>query len=292
MPSSAVRRRTAILSIAIAAAPVALAAQSSAGTDINAAADSGNVRQPLFFGSAALARAGQVGMSLQGMGTWQRFDWTPPLTGASDIRSSAFTSLASLSWGTTSWLTLGGYAARTDARITTEGLAAPIDGGPPTRQGTRIGVMEDQVGMFARLALWRSATGASRVTATGTLRDQRDRSPSGSVGLALQQNLGRFTAHLAPRASFADNASTAYEVDGAIAYALARRTSLSAEVMHFRNGGGGFGPVYMSTDVAAGVRQHLGRLAVDVGARYLARDDFSSSNARRTAALLAAHWSF
>ena len=291
MPSSAVRRRTAILCIVIAAAPVALAAQSAAGTDINAAADSGNVRQPLFFGSAALARAGAVGMSLQGTGWWRQSSWPPPELGTYEVRYLSLTSLASASWGTTSWLTLGGYAARTNTRVTSQAVVAMPDGGPPIRQGTHSDLTDDQVGIFARLALWRSATGATRITATGTVRDGRYLPQSGSAGLALQQNLGRVTLHLAPSASFADNARTAYEVDAAAAFALTPRTSLSVETMHSRNRGS-IGPTYMSTDAAAGVRRHFGRLAVDVGARFLIGDDYPSTTNRRAAALLAAHWSF
>jgi hypothetical protein len=97
---------------------------------------------------------------------------------------------------------------------------------------------------------------------------------------------------VAPSVSYADNARTAYEVDGAISYALARRASLSAEVMHFRSGADSFGLAYVSTDAAVGVRQHFGRLAVDLGVRSLVGEPYSTSNARRMAALLAAHWSF
>ena len=278
--------------------PAVVAAQHVVGADVNAAAESDGVRQPLFFASAATAPSGHLGLSLQAVGTRQRIQYTDYAGGEARVDSDVLTTTGSVAWGATSWLTVGGYYAKANANETlmlaaggSGGIAPPPDG-PPTRQGVVTGVNSDEIGIHARLGLWRSSGGDTRVTLTGRARDRTDAAVSGAAGVALQQRIGLFTVHLAPATWFADNARAAYEIDAATAFAVATRTSLTAELLHVRGAGATNGQARQLTELAGGMRYRFGHLALDAGARWVASYVQPVRDASRVSALLANHWHF
>ena len=293
---AAVARRLALV-LAPVAVPAVVTAQHVVGADVNAAAESDRVRQPLFVASAAMAPAGHLGISLQAVGTRQRMESSSTSGGAARVDSDVLTTTGSVGWGVTSWLTFGGYYAKANANETvlfaaTDVPVTPPPDGAPTRQGVLTGVNSDEVGLHARVGLWRSSAGDTRVTLTGRARDRTDAAVTGAAGLAFQQRFGRLTLHLAPAAWFGDNASAAYEIDAATAFAIATRASLTAELLHVSGAAASSSPARRVTELAGGMRYRLGRLAIDAGARWVASYEQPVRDANRVGALLATHWHF
>jgi hypothetical protein len=284
---------------ALAVAPSALVAQHVVGADVNALADGGDARQPLFFPSAALLSGGRLSLSLQAVGARERVRY-PEGTSVSGTDTDALITSGSAAWGVTSWLTLGAYAAKAKADVTTQyaplanvmGQLIPEPDLPPTRQGTRAGIAGDEVGVHGRIGLWKSSGGVTRLTATGRVYDRADAAVTTGVGVALQQRVGRVTLHVAPSAWFADGGSDAYEVDAATALAVGRGSAVMAELLHRGATAATNGDRPHITEVAGGVRHRFGRLALDVGVRHLASYEQPVRDASRASALLATHWLF
>lgn len=287
--------RRALVPLALVAFPATLAAQHIVGADINAAAESETRRGPLYFAGAGLPARG-LGLSLHAVGTRQEL--VRPTGGGA--RLDVFTTTASAWWGATSWLAIGAYYAKANAdELPIDEPLAPMPStgglepdGPPTRQGTRVPLGSDEAGLHGRLALWRSATGDTRVTALGRLLDRVDLPVTSTAGVALEHRLARATLHLAPSAWFGDGASTTLELNAGAAFAVGARSALNAEVLHIRGTDDVDGVTPRVTELAGGLRHRLGRLAVDVGARHLVDYSLGADGQSRTSAMLATHWRF
>lgn len=284
------RRVTLALAFAAALAPAPLLAQFVIGTDINAAGERDGARAPLYVPSAGTAPAGRFGLMVQAVAVRQHAEeFSDQWEARSRLESRAVNTTASGWWGVASRLTIGGYVlvANADEELSfPDGnvFPAPVPDGPPTRQGTRSGIGSNEYGAQARVALWAPASGTTRLAATGRLRERADSPLESSAGLALQQRAGRATVHLSTAAWRANDAPTTWDLGAAVAVPVTARLALTGEVLHFLGRGDA-----TATDVAGGARWRLGRVAIDLGGRWLASATPRPEEYGRASLLLATH---
>lgn len=288
----------ALLAALAAAAPLG-AQHSVAGVDVNAASETATERAPQLFGSAGVAPRHRLGLSIQG--TASRVE---SRVFVDDLRSetalataSGYRTTASMFFGLTSRVTLGGLVSGTRGvrySLDPAPAAPPPPDGTPTRQGTRTPLGDQEMAVFARIGVWSSATGATRIAAMAGADDAVDRPVGTSAGIALQHRVGRATLHLAPSVRMSEGSpgdgdavvgTAAWRVGAAAAFAVTPRLGLSTEVLRAGNANA-------ISEAALGVRWRLGRIAVDAGVRSLLHENAGLHDAKRYGATLATHLVF
>jgi hypothetical protein len=305
MPSSAVRRRTSLLTFSLAlAAPLGaplgapLAAQAPVhGTDINAASDSGRQRSPILFGSAYTAPVGTRGVSLQQAASLEH-DRVALLDSATSYHRRAFASTLSAYWGVRPWLTVGGSLGFSS----TQNEISRSSGTNASQPGQWVSYPTSSIGdlrAFGRARLYRSASGAMQVTANAAIAASPS-SSSGSrpalttiVGLALAQRVGPLSLHLAPTIETGNGGAFA-QVGGAIVFPIMPHVSGS-----FEGVASGARPASWGTpsldpmfELGGGLRFDFGRLRMDLGHRQVTLPNASKWDPQRMRFVLGTHVTF
>lgn len=300
-----------VVALAATVGASSLGAQApTAGTDINAAAETARDRAPLFFGSALVVPKGYFGVSL--FGTSGSADRSLPMPGGPGTEySRSWGSTVSAVWGATPRLTLGAQlgVGGTTREYEWRGPLEP-GGAPVARREESFQWTTPSARLQARYLLVGEGGGATRLALnTSVLTPSRYDRTVATVGLALSQRVGRVSFHLAPdvriregepltrwdvdpRGADALRLRTSLDVRTAMVVPLGRRVSWSLEGMgtNVLAPAATYEPRLL--ELGTGFRFDLGRAKLDLGYReQLWRQDFLNLTPRRQL-VLGTHWKF
>jgi hypothetical protein len=271
------------------------------GTDIDAAADSGRQRSPVFFGGAYTLPKGARGISFQYGMSKERERGNHSVFGETSYEREHLGSSISAYWGVRDWLTLGG-SLETSALMSEfyaiDGGLDPATGRSYSHSGTSFG--RGDIRAFGRARLYRSVSGATQMAlnaSVSTLSTQLGLNGSrsaASVGLAFAQQAGPLSLHLAPSYEARHNGGSFAQIAGAIVFPLLPRVTGSIEgvAASRRNGDWNRATTGPLGEVGGALRFDLGRVKLDLGLRHSVGPASGPESASRARIVLGTHVKF
>jgi hypothetical protein len=291
MPPLSRARALAVLAAALGAAAPARAQTLALGSPVSASGSYAGRDSldgaALYTQTALTAPRGRVGVTVQAVGERVRL-----ADGDAALEARGAGAALAAFYGATDALTVGAGVPYTS--LTSEFAAGPL-GSESTVDG--LGDAE----LFARVAAFRSASGATRLAVDGALT-----LPTGDdaltadastyqLGAALTHRVRRVSLHLAPAARFARDVDPSFDVNVAAALAAAPRVTVAVEALTALEGGpsGDGGARTRLVDLAGGVRYRaLANLALDAGVRTNVSNDVDGVELTRGGLSFGASWLF